>query len=407
MNRLQDAPWLFAPGIQRVFEAVEQDGDRARAVGGAVRNAILGQPVSDIDIATTAVPKAVVDRVQAAGLKAVATGIDHGTVTVISEGVPYELTTLRQDIETFGRQARVHFGTDWRLDAQRRDFTLNALYADRNGRLFDPLGGLADCRAGIVRFIGDPDQRIREDYLRILRFFRMHAAYGTGPLDPEGLDACARQRDGLRHLSAERIGAEMKKLVSAREAPYCIQEMEDRGLLEITTGGISRTADFAALRSLDEYAEEASHPPLCFTVLAGFVSEDLHRVADRFRLSNLDRKRVASALKATSFLEPSLQPRHLREALVDVGRQAAIDGLLMIWARTRANAGAKFDEHSFAAALDSLRSLDVPVFPVAGNDLLGAGLTPGPDLGRTLEHLRSRWRASDFRLSKTELLELL
>ena len=203
---LQQAEWLKSPGIQAVFAAIEQEGDEARVVGGAVRNTLLGHPVPDVDIATTASPETVMERARAAGLKPIGTGIDHGTITVVSSGYPYEVTTLREDVETFGRQARVVFGRNWTRDAERRDFTLNALYVDRHGRLHDPLGGLDDCLNRHVRFIGDPDTRIREDYLRILRFFRIYAAYGAGDMDADGLGACLRQRDGLRHLSAERIG---------------------------------------------------------------------------------------------------------------------------------------------------------------------------------------------------------
>ena len=183
-DTLRGADWLRAPGIQAVFSAIEQGEDEARVVGGAIRNTLLGHPVPDVDIATTALPEVVMKRAQDAGLKPIGTGIDHGTITIVSEGFPYEVTTLREDVETFGRQARVVFGRDWKKDARRRDFTMNALYADRYGSLHDPLGGLDDCLARRVRFIGDPDNRIREDYLRILRFFRilrlMAAASLTG-----------------------------------------------------------------------------------------------------------------------------------------------------------------------------------------------------------------------------------
>ncbi|MTH98413.1 CCA tRNA nucleotidyltransferase [Roseibium sp. RKSG952] len=404
MDRLDNAPWLFEASVQRVFAAIEQDGDQARAVGGAVRNAILGVPVSDIDIATTARPEAVLERARDAGLKAIGTGIDHGTVTIVSAGAPYEVTTLREDVETFGRQARVVFGTDWERDARRRDFTMNALYVDRHGDLFDPLGGLEDCRSGRVRFIGDAEQRIREDYLRILRFFRIHAAYGSGVPDEDALIACTHQRDGLRHLSAERVGAEMKKLASARGAAQSVQIMEDCGLLEITTGGISRTRDFAALRSLDDQAPETSEPPLCFAMLAGFVDEDLTRIGERFRLSNAEKKRMHQALQAARWFQNHWPEAGLEHALHDHGRKAAVDGLLMAWAYERANAQVWESDSGFIEALSALRELAVPDFPIAGADLLALGVKPGPDVGVALNSLRQAWKASGYRLSKADLI---
>ena len=191
---LKDADWLTRKATQVVFDALSGEGVETRAVGGAVRNAFLKLPVAEVDLATTATPQEVIALAEKAGLKAVPTGIEHGTVTVIADGAPFEVTTLRRDVETFGRHAEVAFTRDWEADAKRRDFTLNALYADREGRVFDPLRGYDDLAAGRVRFIGDPAERIREDYLRILRFFRFNAYYGKGPLDEAGLKACVRER---------------------------------------------------------------------------------------------------------------------------------------------------------------------------------------------------------------------
>lgn len=404
MTQLSDAPWLQTPAIQQVFDAVEQDGDRAMAVGGAIRNTLLGLPVADVDIATTALPEQVAARAGANGLKVVPTGIDHGTVTVISKGMAYEVTTLRKDVETFGRQARVVFGTSWIDDARRRDFTLNALYVDRHGEIHDPLGGLEDCLARRIRFIGDPGERIREDYLRILRFFRIHAAYGLGAPDPAGLSACIRERDGLRHLSAERIGVEMKKLVGAPLAADCLGLMEDSGLLEITTGGISRIADFAALRSLDEVAEETRSPALGFAVLSGFVDEDLDRIADRFRLSNAERRRMHGALAAAKGINAGGDDPDVHRLLYRHGRESFIDGLLAVWAQARAGGMPAQREPVFSTALEQGRDLDIPAFPLKGADLMAAGLPAGPKIGETLKRLEEDWLDSRFSLSRKELL---
>lgn len=402
---LQQAHWLNTDAIQAVFSALEDGGDQARVVGGAVRNTLLGHPVSDIDIATTAPPQTVFERAQEAGLKPVGTGIDHGTVTVVSDGFPYEVTTLREDVETFGRQAKVVFGRDWTKDAQRRDFTMNALYADRHGRLHDPLGGLADCLAGRVRFIGDPDTRIREDYLRILRFFRIFAAYGRGELDPDGLGACLRQRDGLRHLSAERIGHELRRLVRAPRAAIALKRLNECGLWEIATGGLGRVDDFEALRSLDDVCDATRDPELGLLVLAGFVREDIDRITDRLRLSNAETKRMKTAWAAVRDIRAMDTP-DAKGLLYDHGRQGAMDGVLVHWALSRAQ-GNPDRETVFSDVLAALKDAEVPVFPLKGADLLAAGYRSGPHLGDLLRRLELTWRESGFTLNRSELMSSL
>ncbi|HKD30043.1 MAG TPA: CCA tRNA nucleotidyltransferase, partial [Xanthobacteraceae bacterium] len=213
--RLADAGWLRVPPLARALSILNSGGEEARVVGGAARNALMGLPLSEIDIATTAPPDEVVRRAAAGGLRAVPTGIDHGTVTLVVDGTPFEVTTLRQDVETFGRKAKVAFGRDWKVDAERRDFTMNALSISADGVVHDYVDGLADLEARRVRFIGDPARRIAEDYLRILRFFRFQASYAHGAPDPAGLHACIVARDGLRGLSRERVRAELMKLLVA------------------------------------------------------------------------------------------------------------------------------------------------------------------------------------------------
>ncbi len=400
---LGSADWLLTPSIQAVFSALERDGDGARVVGGAVRNTLLGHTVPDIDIATTATPQDVMRRSSEAGLKAIGTGIDHGTITVISGGFPYEVTTLREDVETYGRQARVVFGKDWTKDALRRDFTMNALYVDRHGTLHDPLGGLDDCFARRVRFIGDPDMRLREDYLRILRFFRIYAAYGDGEMDPEGLGACLRQRDGLRHLSAERIGHEMRRLVKAPRSAIAVKLMNDCGLFEIATGGLARIGDFEALRELDDIAAETRDPELGLTVLAGFVREDVVRVADRLRLSNAERMRMRTAWAVYKLFRQSDELPETKVLLYAHGRQGAIDGLLAYWAAYNAEYRSG-EKPNFSDALSALRTSDIPVFPLKGADLIELGQRPGPEVGRVLRSLEKLWCESGFTLGKMELV---
>jgi poly(A) polymerase len=399
---LRHANWLQSPGIQAVFSAIEQGGDEARVVGGAVRNALLGHAVPDVDIATTALPNEVMRRTTDAGLKPIGTGLDHGTITVISSGYPYEVTSLREDVETFGRQAKVVFGKDWMKDAERRDFTLNALYVDRHGHLHDPLGGLEDCLARRVRFIGDPDKRIKEDYLRILRFFRIFAAYGKGEMDAAGISACLRQRYGLRHLSAERIGHEMRRLLQAPLAGRALRMMNDCGLWEIATGGLARLDNYDALRELEVFAPETLDPELGLLVLTGFVREDLERICDRLRLSNAERKRMKKAWAARKFLKKSAEFPSAASLVYDFGRQGAMDGVLAFWSTLRARQ--KADDEKFAGLLADIRVQPIPEFPLKGADLIAFGHSPGPKLGDLLKGLEDQWRSSGFSLRKQDLI---
>ena len=240
LRSLSDAAWLRKGALARLLQVLDCDGEEARVVGGAVRNALLGEPISEFDVATTAVPQEVIRRATAAGFKPVPTGIDHGTVTVVIESRPFEVTTLRQDLETFGRHANVRFGRDWRADAGRRDFTMNALSASADGVVHDYVGGRADLEARRVRFIGDAQTRIAEDYLRILRFFRFHAAYGRGLPDAAGLAACIAARAGLAQLSRERVRMELLKLLLARHATPALVAMAESGLLIPGAGRRSR-----------------------------------------------------------------------------------------------------------------------------------------------------------------------
>src|SRR3979490_3235787 len=238
---LDDAPWLRSGPAARVLALLNGEAEEARVVGGAVRNALLKIPTGDIDIATNALPEEVIRRARRAGIKSVPTGIEHGTVTLVVDGQPFEVTTLREDTETFGRKAKVAFGRDWTRDAERRDFTINGLSVDADGVVHDYVGGLADIAARRVRFIGDAGERIAEDYLRILRFFRIHAAYGAGELDRAGYLACIRARAGLASLSAERVRMEMLKLVVAEGAATAAVAMTDAGLLPAIFGGVAYT----------------------------------------------------------------------------------------------------------------------------------------------------------------------
>jgi poly(A) polymerase len=375
--------WIDNPATQSVAALLTDAGYHALFVGGCVRNALLGVPVTDIDISTEARPERVIELAEAAGLKAVPTGIDHGTVTVVADGEPHEITTFRRDVETFGRRAVVAFTDRIEEDARRRDFTINALYAAPDGTLRDPLGGLADLDARRVRFIEDPDARIREDYLRILRFFRFHAWYGDDSegLDPDGLAACAANSLGLETLSRERVGGEMKKLISAPDPAPAVAAMQASGCLTHVIHG----ADAHALGLLVHLEQAALQPPDAIRRLAVLGGEE---VPERLRLSRVDARRHAlyRAGIGSEAGVAELAYRHGPEAARDIQllRAAAISAPLPADLEERISLG--------AAAR----------FPVRPADLMPNH--EGAALGEMLKALEQRWIASDFTLTKDQLL---
>ncbi len=395
------AEFLADPRLVRLFSAIEGVDEEAWVVGGAVRDALLGLPVGDVDVATTARPEVVTARAAAAGLKPVPTGVEHGTVTVVVEGRAFEVTTLRCDVETFGRRATVAFGRDRTADALRRDFTMNALYARLDGTVDDLVGGVEDCRAGRVRFIGDADRRIAEDRLRILRFFRFHATRGRGALDAEGFAASIRARDGLLDLSAERIAKETAKLVVAAGAPVVVKAMSDAGLLQRVLGraadlaGFARLHDFAAAGGI---ARDAGTVAPFLAGLACWTESDALDLALRLRLANALRDRMAAAVAAARAVPAEIDDVDLRRLLDRVGRVAAQDAVALAVARRRTDAA------TGVRALARLAGLEAPVLPVGGRDLAAFGLPPGPLTGRVLAELRDLWRASGFRMERFELL---
>ena len=397
--------WLLAPGLQRLLATLSDGGEEARAIGGAVRNEIMGEPIADVDVGTTLLPEAVMRRASRAGFHAVPTGIAHGTVTVVVEGAPVEVTTLRRDVATFGRHAEVAFTRDWSEDAHRRDLTVNALSLDATGLLHDYVGGIADCRARRIRFIGDAGERMREDYLRILRFFRIHARYGSGPLDPAGLAAAERERHGLAVLSAERIQAELFRLLSAPGVGPVVRAMRPAGILEevlpapFDAEALARAVDadarIAALAGRPAGAPEPRLAALTLTRDAGRAEA----IAERLKLSQASRQRMARAVAAREAL-PLESPAAARaeayrrgvEPLLDAAILAHADGVPL--AAATAFLG---DAVAFGHA--------APALPVSGRLLIEAGLAGrGPRLGRLLRTLEGIWIESDFGASREELL---
>lgn len=375
--------WITAHPTQAVCTALTNAGHQALFVGGCVRNALLGVPVGDIDIATDALPQAVMQLATDAGLKPVPTGIDHGTVTVVSDGKPHEVTTFREDVDTFGRHAQVAFGTDLHADARRRDFTMNALYARPDGTVIDPLGGIEDLIARRVRFIGDGATRIKEDYLRILRFFRFHACYGDaeGGLDHDALAACAAHLDGLAGLSRERVGAEMRKLLAAPNPAPSVAAMQRTGVLSAILPG----ADVRSLAPLVHLESGTNTAPNAVRRLAALGGED---VTDRLRLSRAETKRLALLRDGAS---AAMRP-------AEIGyRYGATDGMDILLLRA-ALLDAPFDPN---APGDLERGANA-TFPVEPVDLMPD--YTGPALGQRLQELEDLWIASGFKLGREDLL---
>ena len=357
--------------------------------GGAVRNALLGEAVTEVDVATTLSPEQVTAACAAAGMKVHPTGIEHGTVTVVVDHHPFEVTTLRHDVETDGRRAKVRFTDDWDADAQRRDFTMNALYCDARGTVHDFVDGWPDVQRRRVIFVGDPEQRIAEDYLRILRFFRFHARYGHGAPDAAGLAACTRLKAGLDGLSAERIRQEMFKLMSAPGAVDTLKLMAGQGILSQL---LPYTEDWRVLQRL------GADPLLRLAVLA----QDPRSMPERWRLSNHEAKRL-EALASLLPPSPALRPTEQRAILYHMGPEAWRDLVQVAWARSDAAS----DDAEWKTLLELPERWSIPVLPVSGRDLLAAGMSPGPEIGVMLSKLEDWWVASDFQPSRDELLKRL
>ncbi len=409
LNIADRAKWLHTAGLQKLLAALSDGGEEARIVGGAVRNTLLGEPVGDVDIATTTLPQETGKRAVNCGFKVVPTGVDHGTVTVVAHGVPYEVTTLRTDVETYGRQASVAFGRDWQIDAARRDFTINALYACANGDVVDYVGGLADIEARRLRFIGDAEQRIQEDYLRILRFFRFFAWYGAGRPDAEGLKACAKFKTSMQSLSAERIWSELKKLLAAPDPSRALLWMRQSGVLsqilpESEKWGID------TIHALIRSEQDLGWQPDALLRLQAIVQPDAARMAGlgkRLRLSNADKARLENWALA-DMPKPELSDTGLIKLIYGGSRQALTDRIRLALVAERA--AAENDDQAMMRAghynrlLEVALTAQIPVFPVSGADLMQQGFEKGPALGQALKALEKKWLDCGFKLTKEELL---
>lgn len=385
---------LDDPRLATLLAALARTGAETRVVGGAVRDALLGLAPQEVDLATTALPDDVMAAARAAGLKTAPTGIEHGTVTIVVAGTPFEVTTLREDVETDGRYAKVRFGGDFRQDALRRDFTVNALSLSPDGAVHDYTGGLADIKARRIRFIGDAAMRIREDYLRVLRFFRFNASHGEGPIDLEGLHESILARENLARLSRERLRAELLKLLPARRAPEVMRAMSQAGIIEVILG-VGYPARLERLAALEAARGRAPDATLRLAAFGVATQEDADRLRARLRLSNDEHARLLEAARTLAALHGIARPppvSHLREMLFRCGSRAARDALALAFAESDAAP----DDDQWLEAARYLDETPAPIFPIKGADLVARGVAPGKNLGAALKTLQAKWIRAGF-----------
>jgi poly(A) polymerase len=386
--KLTNQAWLTAGETRAVLAAI---GGEGRFVGGCVRNALIGASVADVDIATPLKPEEVIVRLEAAGIRAVGTGLEHGTVTAVTNKRAFEITTLRRDVATDGRRATVAYTDSWAEDASRRDFTMNALYADADGIVFDPVGGIADLKAGRVRFIGDAATRIREDYLRILRLFRFHAWYGKGEIDATALQASAAAKSHIKTLSGERIQKEMLRLLEAESPMAVLRAMSASSIVaEVLPGALSLDR-LERLCEIDGANFFAGDPLLRLAALVT-SEEQASAIASRWRLSNDDRDRLRDAASNTAKIVSYMSVPELQRTLYRRGQGQVRDLVRLRWAEDPKASNAV----QWRALLAIVDSWTRPVFPLTGRDIMKAGVPEGPLVGRVRDEVEEWWIDSNF-----------
>jgi poly(A) polymerase len=386
-GKIAPQDWMALPDTCAVMAALSADGAVARFVGGCVRDAVLGCAVKDIDIATTETPEIVIGLLDRAGLRSVPTGIAHGTVTAIAGGSHFEITTLRHDVETFGRHARVAFTDDWRADAERRDFTMNAMFCDLDGTLYDPTGGLADLRAGRVLFVGDARARIQEDVLRLLRYFRFFAWYGKGAPDRDALAACAEFAPRLPDLSAERVWAETSRLLLAPDPAPVIRLMAKKEVLDHLLPEANHSDRLAGLIRLED---EFGHPADAIRRLAAIIEGDRNTVADlsvRLRLSRRDSDRLGDILAYRGQTNPRMSVRDQRAMIYRIGVDLFRDFVLIDWTD---------DGEDRSELWRTVKDWKPVTLPLKGADVIAMGVPKGPDIGKHLAAVEDWWIGEDF-----------
>lgn len=398
--------WMTAPHTVAVLDALEVVGgpDCARFVGGCVRNALVGRSIDDIDIATALTPDAVAQALKAAGIRAVPTGIEHGTITAVVDHVPHEITTLRRDVTTDGRRATVAFTTDWTEDAGRRDFTLNSLYARRDGSIFDPTGhGVADAKAGRIIFMGDAEQRLLEDHLRNLRYFRFYAWFGKGAPDAAAVAACAKLKDRIDDLAAERISKELLKLLAADDPRASVRLMAETGVLDVILKLPANLARFDAFVEIESEQLFTCDPVLRLAALLPDDQVAAMALAARLRLSNADRDRIVAALAPTPVLKSWMSPREIRREVYRSNQAVFRDRAALAWAASPRTATA-IQWRGMIALSDGWAP---PSLPLTGQEIIAAGVPRGPLVGEVMREVEDWWIDHDFLDDKLSLIEKL
>lgn len=411
-GKLGPEPWITAPATIKVMDALCQNGADVRFVGGCVRDAIAKRPVKDIDIATPDKPKDVQTLLVNAGIRAEPTGIDHGTITAICDGETFEITTLRKDVETFGRRAVVAFTDDWIVDSSRRDFTINALSANRDGDVYDYHNGILDLAHGQIRFIGSAEDRVSEDFLRIMRFFRFYGHYGRPPCDKNAFLACRKYADQLKGISAERIREELLKIVMAPDAADVFLLMREAHVLgailpEATSIGRLRSASWLANRGI---VVDGMRPDPIRRLGAVLGSDaDTSSVASRLRLSNRESHRLAEMAKLSGKLEPLIDESAIRRLIHAEGAEAVQDAAILAWASRLADMARlpAAETQARLAQLETAFSWTSPSLPISGSDAQAMGLLRGPKIGRALRAVEDWWAEGDFHADREQCLERL
>lgn len=406
--------WMDAAETRAVVAALQADGAQVRFVGGCVRDALLKRPIKDVDIATPDPPERVLALLDDAGIHAIPTGIDHGTVTAVIGKAHYEITTLRVDVESFGRHARIEYTDDWRADASRRDFTMNALSADPEGNVYDPFDGIADMAAGRVRFVGEPEKRIEEDALRLLRFFRFHAHYGRGiSMETRALNACRRMADRLKGLSGERVAGELVRLLLADDPTPSLLVMHSHGILAHI---LPEAKEFGRLRTLAWLERRGlARPeirPDAMRRLAALLATDRAGALDlgeRLKLSGVQAKRVAAMAAPRVHVDFALDGPATRRALRKVGRDEFRDLVMVAWAARRSTEARPdaAESRCWTALLDAARDWQPVELPVKGRDLLELGVPHGPRIGGLLAEVEAWWEDLDYRPDRSQCLDRL
>ncbi len=401
-SKIESQPWMTAPETRKVLEALTARGARVRFVGGCVRDALLGRPVKDVDIATHDDPVTVMKLLEAAGIHAIPTGIAHGTVTAVIGKEHFEITTLREDIETDGRRAKVAFTDDWKADAARRDFTFNAIFCTPDGTIFDPFGGIEDLKAGRVRFVGDAETRITEDVLRLLRFFRFHAHYGKGETDGQAVAACRKLAHLLPTLSGERVGAEILRLLAADDPVPALALMRAEGVLAQVLPEAQNLARLAGLVAIERGYRETDALRRLAAMLTVAVA-GAEAVAKRLRFSNAEAERLVALAAPASPVTATQEAKIRRRELYRLGAARYRDLTLIAWAQATGHT----EDSVYGSMVAAAESWQTIVLPIKGRDVLALGVENGPEVGRLLKAIEAWWIESDFRPGREDCLAKL